>query len=47
VLEHKPGDTISIEVVREGKEKKLSAKLGSRPTSSTNNCNQPQAQTQP
>jgi S1-C subfamily serine protease len=43
VLKHQPGDTITIEVVRNGKDKELKAKLGTRPTStSTNNCNQAQ-----
>jgi S1-C subfamily serine protease len=40
VLEHKPGDTISIVVVRGGKAKTLQAKLGNRPTDTTNNCSQ-------
>ena len=44
VLTKQPGDEIEIEVVRGGKDKTLKAKLGTRPTSTTNNCSQPQTQ---
>ncbi|MFT4049092.1 MAG: trypsin-like peptidase domain-containing protein [Solirubrobacterales bacterium] len=40
VLKHKAGDKIEIEVVRDGKEKSIDVTLGSRPTSTSNNCNQ-------
>jgi S1-C subfamily serine protease len=44
VLQKQPGDEIEIEVTRNGDEKTLKAKLGSRPTSTTNNCSAPQTQ---
>lgn len=44
VLQKQPGDEIEIEVTRDGDNKTLKAKLGSRPTSTTNNCSQPQTQ---
>lgn len=45
VLKKQPGDEIDIEVTRNGDDKTLKAKLGSRPTDTENNCNV--AQTQP
>lgn len=44
VLQRKPGESISIEVVRGGKTKSLDVKLANRPTSTSNNCNQAQSQ---
>lgn len=44
VLKKQPGDEIEIEVTRNGDDKTLKAKLGTRPTSSTNNCSEPQTQ---
>lgn len=41
VLTKKPGDKIQIEVTRSGKDKTLTATLGNRPKSTTNNCSQP------
>lgn len=40
VLQHKPGDKVEIDVVRNGKNKTLSATLANRPTSTDSNCNQ-------
>jgi S1-C subfamily serine protease len=45
VLKKQPGDEITIEVTRSGKGKTLKATLGTRPTSSSNNCTA--ASTQP
>ncbi|MBJ7353416.1 MAG: trypsin-like peptidase domain-containing protein [Thermoleophilaceae bacterium] len=45
VLKKQPGDEIEIEVTRNGEDKTLKAKLGSRPTDTQNNCSV--AQTQP
>jgi len=47
VLAKKSGDEIKITVVRNGKNKDLTAKLSSRPATTVNNCNQPQAQQAP
>ncbi|MBI2691406.1 MAG: trypsin-like peptidase domain-containing protein [Solirubrobacterales bacterium] len=44
VLQKKPGDEIEINVTRNGDNKTLKAKLGTRPTSTTNNCSDPQTQ---
>ncbi len=46
VLKHKAGDTIELEVKREGESKTIKVKLGSRPAESSNNCNQRES-TQP
>jgi S1-C subfamily serine protease len=43
VLAKKTDDEVKIKVVRDGKNKELSAKLGSRPATTNNNCNQAQA----
>lgn len=40
VIAHKPGDKINIEVSRSGDDKTITATLGTRPTSTTNNCTQ-------
>jgi S1-C subfamily serine protease len=45
VLAKKAGDSVTITVVRGGKKKDLTAKLGSRPASSSNNCSRPQPTT--
>lgn len=42
VLEKKPGDTVKITVVRDGKTRTVTAKLGSRPADTNNNCSQDQ-----
>jgi S1-C subfamily serine protease len=44
VLEKQPGDKVEIEVVRSGKDKTLNATLGTRPTTTNNNCSQPTTQ---
>jgi S1-C subfamily serine protease len=44
VLKKQPGDELEIKVTRNGDDKTLTAKLGSRPTSTTNNCSTPQTQ---
>lgn len=45
VLAKQTGDEIKVTVVRAGKEKALTAKLGSRPATTSNNCNQAAQQT--
>ncbi|MGH2905622.1 MAG: S1C family serine protease [Solirubrobacterales bacterium] len=44
VLAKQVGDEVEITVIRGGKQKELSAKLGSRPSNTNNNCNQQAAQ---
>ncbi|MFY9487785.1 MAG: trypsin-like peptidase domain-containing protein [Solirubrobacterales bacterium] len=41
VVAKKPGDSVQLKVVRDGKERELTAKLGARPEKSDNNCSQP------
>jgi S1-C subfamily serine protease len=38
VLKHKPGETVKIEFVRDGKKKSQDVKLGNRPNTTSNNC---------
>jgi S1-C subfamily serine protease len=40
VLKKKPGDTVEIKYVADGKDKTVKVKLGSRPTTTSNNCTQ-------
>jgi S1-C subfamily serine protease len=47
VLAKQTGDEIKVTVVRDGKDKELTAKLGSRPATTSNNCSQDAQQQQP